>query len=335
MRETTWIPETKDRIQEVAMHLLGTKTNCADFSVSAIRKANVRVYSKSDLYLNYLTTNFLPADYRQEIPLVTLYYDYGNASELRTLGYNNLDDINTPCIGLFDDDNHTGLITGLDEYGLLKSTVLGMYSKLLFAENWIPIHGAVIDFDGRGAIIIGHHGAGKSTALLNIIHRAKAKTKIAVLTDDWSAVRKDGPSVRIHSIEQKMSFSESFANENPELNLGILYKERVVDGIDKVWLDIEDVIGSGSYTQETTLKKVLVFSNSQSAEIIRSVPSNTVANLLVDSSYHMPDTGERTKERLLSFWGDVLSEIDCVQVNNRQSFRSKDEVYAVILDYLT
>jgi hypothetical protein len=333
MRETTWLAESKDKIQEVAAHLLGRRSNYADFSVSKILKTNVRVYANSDLYLHYLNENFQLPDYSDERPSITLYYDYGRADSLKAFGYN-LNGINTPCIGLFDEVSSTGLITGLDDYGLMKSTVIGIHSRLLFVKNWIPIHGAVINLDGMGVMIIGYHGAGKSTALLNIIHRTSNETRVSVLTDDWSVARKDGSLVKVHSIEQKMSFSKSLACENPELDLLTQYNKRVVDGIGKVWIDIDEVFGNGSYAQETTLKKVLVFSNNHCEEVISPIPIKTVADLLVDSSYHMPDTGKGTKERLLFFWNNVLTEIDCVQINNRHIFKPKDKIYGEILDYL-
>lgn len=335
MRETTWLSESNEKIREVATHLIGTnKSDYVDFSIARILKTNVRVYTDSDLYLGYLSENFPSFDPIGEMPSITLYYIRSSSDLLTKFGYD-LTGIKTPCVGLFDEMSNIGLIAGLDEYGLLTSTVIGMHSRLLFAKKFNPIHGAVIDIDGQGAVLIGYHGAGKSTALLNLIHRAKDKIKISVLTDDWSVARQEGSSIIVHSIEHKMSFSESLVRQNPELDLMTLYKENALGGIGKLWIDIDKVLGNGTYIQDTTLKKVLVFSPNHDEELITRIPLSTVAELLVDSSYHMPDSGPGFKARQLNFWTDVLLNIDCVQINSRYSRKTKDDIYGTILAYLT
>jgi hypothetical protein len=334
MRETTWLSESKEKIREAATHLMRTdKSDYVDFSIPRILKTNVRVYATSDLYLTYLSNNFPTQETLEETPSITLYYDRNSTDSLKALR-TDLPLITTPCIGLFEEVSNTGLITGLDEYGLLTSTVIGMHSRLLFANKWNPIHGAVINLAGRGAVLIGHHGAGKSTALLNIIHHAKDKSKIRVLTDDWSVARQEGSSITVHSIEQKMSFSEKLVRENPELDLMTLYEQNALGGIGKLWIDIDKVLGSGTSIQDTTLRKLLVFSPNQDEELITRIPISTVAELLVDSSYHMPDTGQGFKTRQLTFWNDVLTNIDFAQINSRFNRMPKDEIYGRILDYI-
>lgn len=336
MRETTWLSESNDRIKDAAAFLLGTdKCDYVDFSIPSILKVNVRVYSTSQLYLRYLSDNFPPKDMLNETPSITLYYDRNSTDSLKAFRPDlNLTSLTTPCVGLFEELSNTGLITGLDEYGLLTSTVIGMYSRLLFEDNWNPIHGAAIQVNGKGALIIGHHGAGKSTALLNLIHRTRNFANYRVLTDDWSVARHDGESIKLHSIEEKMSFSDSLVRDNPELNLITLYEQNEVAGIGKLWIDIDKVLGSGMHIQETTLKKVLIFSPAQSEKLITEISAEEVAELLVDSSYHMPDSGRGFKERQLAFWSNALSKVDYVQVNSRNSNKPKDEIYKTILDYI-
>jgi hypothetical protein len=335
MRETTWFCSSADDILETGNKLIGNNSNYVDFSISRVLPVNIRVYSTSELYLNYLKDNFNTYDISSNIPIITLYYDRHNSIEqLKSVRPDLNLDIITPCAGLFDEVKNVGLITGLDEYGLLTSTVHGLYSRLLFSNNWNPIHGAVIDLNGQGTILIGHHGAGKSTALLNLIHYTKDIMRINVLTDDWSVARSEGSAIKICSIEKKMSFSESLVNANPELNLIDLYKNQALGGIGKLWIDIDDVLGSGTSIQETTLKNVLIFSPNNGDELITNISLDEAVHLLVDTSYHMPDCGEGIKERQLSFWNTSLKAIKFFQVDSRYSHLSKEKIYNLLVDYI-
>lgn len=283
--------------------------------------------------MRYLKDNFPPAEQSGEIPTITLYYDHNSLDSVKAFRPD-LTFVKTPCIGMFNETSNTGLITGVDEYGLLTSTVNGMHSRLLFSKNWNPIHGAVIQIDDQGAVLIGHHGAGKSTALLNLIHHAKEIKKINVLTDDWSVARKEGASIAIQSIEHKMSFSESLVRKNQELDLMALYEQHALGGIGKLWIDIDEVLGNSIYIPATIMKKLLVFTPDQGEELITKIPIDTAAYLLVDSAYHMPDCGQGIKARQISFWTDVLDSIDCVQVNSRYSRKQKHEIYKELLDFI-
>ncbi|MGZ5486096.1 MAG: hypothetical protein ACXWFB_09345, partial [Nitrososphaeraceae archaeon] len=193
----------------------------------------------------------------------------------------------------------------------------------------------VISYNGQGVIIVGYHGAGKSTALLNIINYAKGKANIGMLTDDWAVACKNSCIVKVHSIERNMSFNKSLILDNPELNLTDIYEQQALAGLDKMWIDISDVFQNNIFVEETVLKKVLVLSSEPSEIVINEIPLLAAAELLADSSYHMPDTGEQVKKYLLSFWCDILQNIDVIQVNTRSFNKTKDDIYKDILLYLS
>ncbi len=333
MRETTWLSVTNEIIEQMAPQMIGEKSKYVDFSIPKVLRANVRVYANSNLYLNYLGDNFPKPDRSEATPSITLYYDSNSLDAIKKI-FPNLPNIETPCIGLFDETNNTGLITGLDEYGLLTSTVIGMHSRVLFKNNWNPIHGAAVQFENKGLLLIGHHGAGKSTALLNLIHRSKNRMKIGILTDDWSVARREGSSIKLQSIESKMSFSEKLVRENPELGLADLYEQYAKTGIGKLWIDIDQVFGKGIHIQETELKMLLIFSSHPDKELISNIAVSDVADLLVDSAYHMPDCGPGFKDRQLAFWTENLDKIECIQINNRNRFTPKDDIYNTIINYI-
>lgn len=333
MRETTWLPETASRIRALAERLLPSSTRAhVTVSINRLIAANVQAHATSELYLRYLSENFAPAT-DAERPTITLYYHAGATDWLKDSGYD-IGVLATPCVALFDAETNTALISGLDEYGLFKSTAVGLHSRLLFKAGWSPIHAAVVSLDGKGMVITGYHGAGKSTALLNIVHHARATCKIVVLTDDWAVARRRDESVEVQSIENRMSFGEALARDNPELNLMPLYKRYIRGDIGKAWAHVDDVLGAGTYGPQTTLDKILVFASDKRDELISPIPIADTAALLVDSAYHMPDAGGAIHERLTAFWSDVLTNIECVQINNRHGNRPKAEIYTELVRYL-
>lgn len=302
------------------------------FSIDRIRRINIEAYISAEAYRRYILANFPPPGPESD-NRITLFCHGGPIEALRSFGYD-LSQLVTPCVGLFDADENVALISGPEEYGLFKSTAVGLHSRLLLELEWTPIHAAAISCDGLGVVITGYHGAGKSTALLNLLHYGRAVADIRVLTDDWSVARLTDASVTMCSIEDRMSFGLGLVRDNPELNLMQAYQAHIVDGLDKAWAHIDDVLGAGTYEEEAILRRVLLFSPADSRALIRPVPTAAAVELLVDSSYHMPDTGPDTTTRLAQFWTAALRDVECIEISNRHERRDKSEIYPAILEYL-
>lgn len=335
MRETTWIAMSSLEIDRIIRKLEGENEIPELWvSVRAITPINIRIRTNNGAYLNYLSRNFSSIMLEGSSPQATLTYIPMSLEKLRDM-VPTLPEILTPSVGFFDSDNMYALLCGEDEYGLLKSTVVGLHSRYVFPLGWRPIHGAVIRFNGDGVVIVGHHGAGKSTALFNLIHRLHGQGELKVLTDDWAVAKPcEEGQISIKSIERRMSFTEKLALENPEINMLGSYATHTGEGIGKAWVDIEELLWVGAYANTAPLKKVLVFSGSPAKTTVSNLLIDDVIELLVDSAYHMPDEKRDIRNMMHYFWLSNLRPQQCFQINNRHEEKKKDQIYDEIIEAL-
>jgi hypothetical protein len=90
-------------------------------------------------------------------------------------------------------ETNEGVFLNTDYYGQLKSWALGAAGVGLARYDIHSIHGAVVDVNGRGVLIIAPTGTGKSTytQLLAHIGRLDPRYRGRINSDDWVYV-KDG-----------------------------------------------------------------------------------------------------------------------------------------------
>ncbi|MCB2189771.1 MAG: hypothetical protein KQJ78_25435 [Deltaproteobacteria bacterium] len=335
MRETTWLAADAPTIKGMAEDLLEDNSKAPiRISVKGIRPANIYVYTVNDSYRRYLMRNFSTQIESNGVRRASLYYCPVSIDRMSRYGWN-ISSLMTPSLGFYDSEAAVALMCGLDEYGLLKSAVVGLHTRFLFADGYRPIHGAVISLDGRGIVIVGHHGAGKSTALLNLASRLKGYPGLRVLTDDWSvASESNDGSIEVYSMERRMSLSTLLSDENPEMNLNRLFYSHREYGIDKVWADIDDVLWKGAYAAQAKLSEILVFTPDINSALISDISAEEVTRLLVDSAYHMPDENVEVVKVMHEFWHKHLKNHRCLCINNRHDLRKKDDIYSTIINYL-
>jgi hypothetical protein len=331
MRETTWHAASKGRIEEIASAVLGPGYGAAiEFSVAAPSPSNIRVYAKQAEYRRYLKKNF-PSPV-MDAPWLTFYYCTEGAQVFAACGHDPRAE-NTPSMGLYDWETGTGIIYGPSEYGLVKSTAVGLHTRLVFEQGWNPIHGAVAQVDGSGVLIIGHHGAGKSTALLNVIRFARGRFQVRVLTDDWAVARKKEGDLSIQAIEPRMAVSSQLVAENPHLDLAPQYFAAKDEAIDKAWIHVDDV-WPGQHCESAVIRKIFVFSHAMPGTV-QPADRAHVAEIIVESAYHMPDEDTKIVGKMREFWASSLSSVSCWEINNRHDGRSIEEIYYPILNLLT
>jgi len=88
----------------------------------------------------------------------------------------------------------------------MRRSLLPVYTDAL-AHGGLPIHGALIAVDGKGVILAGRSGAGKSTACRRLPHPWQA------LGDDLCLVMPDGPAgYRVHPLPTWSAFREDGAS---------------------------------------------------------------------------------------------------------------------------
>lgn len=335
MRETTWVAASGDEIRGLADRLAPLKGwRTAEFSWTRVASTTLRVHACSPSYLDYLVSNYSCSTLaEQTTETLTLFYDSGAKQRLwSALGRASSDIPQTPCVGLYAHEERLGLISGLDEYGLMKSTALGLHSRLLLDAGWAPIHGAVLQIAGCGVVLVGHHGAGKSTALLNLMARAPRTPPPLLATDDWAAAAfsQDQTSIELRPIDDRISFTRRLEAENPDLGLGSVFPSDLPEGINKAWVDINRVF-PGSKTDRLQLDAVVVLSPIGGTQLLNSIDTDAVVSLLVDSAYHMPDCGAAV-ETLTAFWTKALRTRPALLVDSRFAGAHPSDIFTQVID---
>lgn len=95
--------------------------------------------------------------------------------------------------------------------GKLKSLVSSLAGYFFERETHGPLHGAVLEVGGRGVVLIGGRGAGKTT---NSFKLATAMPeRVSVLCDDWSSVRFAPDRLRARAVDRSVSFTRELLAE--------------------------------------------------------------------------------------------------------------------------
>ena len=115
-----------------------------------------------------------------------------------------------PATGSFDPSTGAGFVEGARDVGDIEVLLRLALSTTLPAEDGVLLHGATIPIDGGAIVVIGHKGAGKSTAArlfrgvcdeLSVVRLADDHV-IASSTPYWNGRPFDAPCERIVCLER-------------------------------------------------------------------------------------------------------------------------------------
>lgn len=106
------------------------------------------------------------------------------------------------------------LLANTDYYGQCKSWALGISAAILQRRFGIhSIHGAAVELDGQGIVVVGGTGSGKSTQVATLCKQHGAR----LLGDDWTFVDPAGPGLRIFQPERMLYIRTDNAANDPAL----------------------------------------------------------------------------------------------------------------------
>lgn len=317
MRETTWTKWETSKILELA-NSLGTY-HSETFTIAPLADqliVNVDLFSSSVLLDSF--RYFFTCEHNLEYKQIRVY-----VSNLRIVDipikYREGIVIDTPIWAIIDESKTACIIIGESaNYGLVKSSILGIYSSFLTESHYYPAHCSFIDHQGKGALFVGGHGAGKTTILLNLLHYYPKS--LSILSDDWIVLSKFERSVIARPVERLLSFKEQHIQENPHLSLSSFFKENKREGIHKVYIPPSNVWGDKSFKESSNLCKIFLLDTSKKGALFFPIRRSEVVDSLISTAYHMPNCFTESMERLKSFWEDILSDqqIEFLGLNPRE-----------------
>lgn len=155
----------------------------------------------------------------------------------------------------YDPGSKTAIVENCGYYGWVKSIALALVSD--FFEDYASlqrrysIHGALVDFSGRGMALIGPSGTGKTTLTYGLLSGAGN-----YLADDWFFVRFMGGDAVAYASEKNSYVREDLARSWPEFGKRLRHVR--LDGRRRGIADMKLVLGEGRIRDESVLRAVVL-----------------------------------------------------------------------------
>lgn len=330
MIETTWIPLKQHIIDDISKQL-NISTNYIDFSINEVNSMNFRIYVNSQEVINGFRTLFEPTS-QTCTECFILYVDIFSCEKLKeilSLKYN----INTHCIGLFDETSKVGLISGDSAFGLIKSTVIGIYSFYLQKFKMFPVHAAILDYKDNGCLFIGAGGAGKTSIILNLM--TKLRNQMKILTDDWAVLSEDANKIIAQSIEKRISYKNIHIHENEYITeLLIAYNNNYITGLTKVYVNPEDIFGEHSFVNISNIQKIVVLFPINTGKFLYPITIKNVLDMFISTTYHMPNCNSQFVHQHRQFWENNFQNIPVWACETRHPIENRESLYEKLIALL-
>jgi hypothetical protein len=238
--------------------------------------------------------------------------------------------LHRPCrggeaAGYITEDFQVALVVG-SGFGLFKSAVSGLASLQVEPAGYVPAHAAALSLNGKGVLMIGGSGGGKTTALLNVaIHALSRQVDVKILCDDWLVVRHvDGRLVA-------STFDPSISLTRADLERAISLEE--IDGPrllgrletrDKISLSPSCLFGQGVQAREVGIDAIVLINPSAGLDKVERCAAGDVADFIIGSAYHFPYVCGQMRDRHRAFWSSWADRVSVYEYSylGTSDFRS-------------
>jgi hypothetical protein len=217
---------------------------------------------------------------------------------------------------LYEPVSKTCFIFNSDYYGWVKSLALAVAGD--FLEEYVSIHsrhsvhGAAIDFKGRGVSIIAPSGMGKTTHSYGLLLKKGAR----LVSDDWYYTRILGEIVLARASERNCYIREDIASIYPEFEA--LVKPTKLDKRGRTIADIRHVLGVSRAKDETCIEKVIFLKRDPADEPHYHLSSQEALTYIVDNDFCNPHQLVRDERKLrirTAFFKDYFERVEIFMVN--------------------
>ena len=173
----------------------------------------------------------------------------------------------------FDPLSKTAFFFDCDYYGWIKSAALAITGDILEDNHgYYSIHGALIDYDGKGISIIGPSGTGKTTLSYGLL-RYKSTRLVA---DDWHFFRVIDGVAEAYASEKNSYIRADLAASWPEYKN--VYRIAQYDQKKRSVIDVRRVLGKGNVKRLTEVRYVFLLRREKGREVLQKLtPKEAVA----------------------------------------------------------
>jgi hypothetical protein len=217
---------------------------------------------------------------------------------------------------LYEPVSKTCFIFNSDYYGWVKSLALAVAGD--FLEEYVSIHsrhsvhGAAIDFKGRGVSIIAPSGMGKTTHSYGLLLKRGAR----LVSDDWYYTRIMGNIVLARASERNCYIREDIASIYPEFES--LVETKRLDNRGRAIADIRHVLGVSRAKDETCIVKVILLERDPDDELYYQLSPGEALDYMLKNDFCNPHQLVRDERKLrirTNFFRDYFERVELYVVN--------------------
>lgn len=197
---------------------------------------------------------------------------------------------------LYEPVSKTCFIFNSDYYGWVKSLALAVAGD--FLEEYVSIHsrysvhGAAIDFKGRGVSIIAPTGMGKTTHSYGLLLKKGAR----LVSDDWYYTRIMGEIVLARASERNCYIREDLARIFPEFEA--LVETKKLDKQGRMIADVREVLGVSRAKDETCVVKVILLKRDPEDELYYRLSCEEALSFMVENDFCNPHQLVRDERKI-------------------------------------
>lgn len=318
-----WV-ETSENVGEIYNSYIEPGSTDSDTilspDISGAEQLGVRVRSISPYVANTFSTAFPEGKLGDNTP--TLYH-------LDNLGADRISSIcktSKPAVGIYDES--TGDIALFERdpmnYGLLNAIVLGLMSKLCMEKYGLYFaHAACLGFNGRSALIVGDHKAGKSTLVAQLLTEAEHQrgAEMSFASDDWVLLRQDKNGISALRLSQEYRIDRMiFAHPTIKLSqaLARMAAQYSNGNSDKSSIPISELCRNMGCldAQALPVDAVVILDPLHKDYCSKGEQANTM-NIVSDSTANVPPLNTQQSKDNERFWENLFVAIGCHTINNR------------------
>lgn len=226
-----------------------------------------------------------------------------------------------PNTVLYDPIAKTVFIYNSDYYGYVKSVALALATDFLEDYHSIhqrgAIHGACIDFQGRGVAIIAPPKTGKTTMAYGLLTAKDSK----LVADDWIYVKITDIDVIAYMSERNSYIADDLGKNWPVFQP--LVTSTSFDLKKRGVANVADIIGYDRMKSETVLRKIVLLKRDFNDKILlRKITKEEALSFLIKNNFCNPHIlmRDKRKDRLRrEFFSKLLEKVEAYMLNTTET----------------
>jgi hypothetical protein len=209
--------------------------------------------------------------------------------------------------------SRSAFLWNCDYYGYVKSIALAVAGDILEdVHRFYSVHGACLDYKGKGMALVGASGAGKTTLSLGILVEKKAR----IISDDWFYVRFQGGEAVAMSSEKNVYMREMDENWGTIKSFSTWAR---FDKKKRAVVNLKNIFSGAKIRDRTTLTNFMFLKrDTKDKNLIRTVEANKMLSYMVENNFfnpHLLVRDERKQRLRIRFLKNLFKKVNLYVIN--------------------